>query len=102
MTFDAGGAPGFADRIAGRRTFILAGAEAHVCVLQTALGLVGKGRRLVVVRDAVGSRRPESKEAGLRRMERDGVEVVTTEMVVFEWLGTADNTRFKEAVALIK
>ncbi len=102
MTFDAGRAPGFHDRLGEGRALILAGCEAHVCVLQTALGLVETGRRVFVVGDAVGSRRPESKEAALRRMERNGVEIVTTEMVVFEWLGSAENPRFRQAVALIK
>jgi hypothetical protein len=54
------------------------------------------------VRDAVGSRRAESKETAIRRMERHGVEIVTTEMVVFEWLGTADDPRLREAIALVR
>ena len=102
MTFDSCRAPGFVDRLGEGHALILTGCEAHVCVLQTALGLVKKGRRVFVVGDAVGSRRPESKEAALRRMERNGVEIVTTEMVVFEWLGSADNPRFRQAIALIK
>ena len=101
-TFDAGRTPGFDQRLARGPSVIVAGCEAHVCVLQTALGLAEKGRRVFVVRDAVGSRRPESKEAALRRMERNGVEIVTTEMVVFEWVGDAANPRFRDAVALIK
>jgi len=102
MTFDAGRAPGFYGRLAEGHAVVMAGVEAHVCVLQTALGLIDIGRRVFVVCDGVGSRRPESKDAALRRMERNGVEIVTTEMVVFEWLGSAENPRFREAVALIK
>ena len=102
MEFDAGRAPGFDERSPAGREVIAVGVEAHVCVLQTAFGLIGRGRRVFVVRDAVGSRRAESKEAALRRMERNGVEIVTTEMVVFEWLESAENPRFREAVALIK
>jgi len=102
MEFDASRAPGFDVQLAEGRAVVIAGVEAHVCVLQTALGLVANGRRVFVVRDAIGSRRPESKDAALRRMEANGVEIVTTEMVVFEWLGDAKNPHFKEAVALIK
>lgn len=102
MSFDAFRTPGLYDRLPQGHALILAGAEAHVCVLQTALGLVERGRRVYVVGDAVGSRRADSREAALRRMERNGVEIVTTEMVVFEWLGSANNPRFREAVALIK
>ena len=66
------------------------------------LGLIDAGRRVYLVRDAVGSRRAESKEAAIGRMERHGAEIVTTEVVVFEWLGTADHPRFREALALLK
>ena len=102
MTFDASRTPGFDERLTEGHALILAGWEAHVCVLQTALGLVVKGWRVYVVGDAVGSRRAENKDAALRRMAANGVEIVTTEMVVFEWLGSAANPRFKDAVALIK
>ena len=102
MTFDACRAPGFLDRLAGRADLVVAGCETHVCVLQTVLGLLDAGRRVYLVRDAVGSRRAESKETAIRRMERHGAEIVTTEMVVFEWLGSAEHPRFREALALLK
>jgi len=54
------------------------------------------------VRDAVGSRRAESKDAALERLARHGAEIVTTEMVLFEWLESAEHPRFREVVALIK
>jgi nicotinamidase-related amidase len=66
------------------------------------LGLIAAGRRVYLVRDAVGSRRAESKETAVRRMARHGAEIVTTEMVVFEWLGTAEDPRLRDAIALIK
>jgi len=102
MCFDAAQAPELVARLPREHAAILAGFEAHVCVLQTALGLIARGRRVFVVSDATGSRRPESKAAGLARMERNGAEVVTTEMVLFEWLKSAENPAFKAAVALIK
>ncbi|MGZ8309046.1 MAG: isochorismatase family protein [Rhodoplanes sp.] len=102
MRFDACRAAGFADMLADRPEVIVTGCEAHVCVLQTALGLLDAGRRVYVVRDAIGSRRAESKEAAIRRMERHGADIVTTEMVVFEWLETAEHPRFRAAAALIR
>lgn len=102
MTFDACRAAGFADMLADRPEVIVTGCEAHVCVLQTALGLLDAGRRVYVVRDAIGARRTESKEAAIRRMERHGADIVTTEMVVFEWLETAEHPRFRAAAALIR
>ena len=99
MTFDAVRMPGFLSMLAGDRSVVVAGCEAHVCVLQTVLGLLDAGRRVFVVRDALGSRRAESKETAINRMDRHGAEIVTTEMVIFEWLGTAEHPRFREAVA---
>ena len=102
MTFDACRAGGVMDVLPAGHQVVLAGCEAHVCVLQTALGLLERSRRVFVVADAVASRRPENKEAALRRLERAGAEVVTTEMVVFEWLGSADDPNFKPVIALVK
>jgi nicotinamidase-related amidase len=102
QSFDACRAPGFFEHLPERPALVLAGCEAHVCVLQTALGLMAAGRRVHVVRDAVGARRPESKTAALERLARHGAEIVTTEMVLFEWLETAGHPRFREVMALIK
>ena len=102
MTFDACRAPGFLEALSDRRDVIVSGCEAHVCVLQTILGLLTAGRRVFAVRDALGSRRVESKETAIRRMERNGAEVVTTEMVIFEWLGTAEDPRLHEVITLVR
>ncbi len=102
MTFDACRSSGFPAMLPKGNDVVVSGCETHVCVLQTVLGLVESGRRVFVVRDAVGSRRAESKETAIRRMERHGVEVVTTEMVIFEWLETADDARLDEVISLIK
>lgn len=102
MRFDACREPDFLQRLAANHALVVAGCEAHVCVLQTVLGLIDNGRRVFLVRDALGSRRAESKETAILRMQRHGAEVVTTEMVVFEWLQTAEHPRFREAIALIK
>jgi nicotinamidase-related amidase len=102
MTFDASRAAGFDAMLGPRPDIVVAGCEAHVCVLQTVLSLLDSGRRVFVVRDATGSRRSDSREAAIRRMERHGADIVTTEMVVFEWLASAEHPRFREAAALIR
>ena len=102
MTFDACRMPGFLDRLGNRPDLVVVGCETHVCVLQTVLGLIGAGRRVYAVRDAMGSRRSENKEQALRRMERSGAEIVTTEMVLFEWLGTAEDQRLRHVIDLIR
>jgi nicotinamidase-related amidase len=102
MTFGACGEPGFLPRLAEGHAVVVGGCEAHVCVLQTVLSLIEAGRKVYVVQDAIGSRRAESKEAAVRRMERHGADAVTTEMVLFEWLQTAKHPQFREMAALIR
>ncbi len=85
-----------------RPTVVVAGCEAHVCVLQTTLGLLRLGRRVVLVADAVGSRILANLNAALARAKAHGAEIVTTEMVIFEWLETSDHPRFREVLRLVK
>ena len=83
-------------------TVVVCGCEAHVCVLSTVLALRASGHDVAVVADAVGSRSPENRDVALARMRAHGVDVVTTEMVVFEWLGSSRNPAFREVQKLIK
>ncbi len=85
----------------GRRP-ILMGMETHVCVLQSALALIDLGYAPVAVADACGSRRASDHAAGLARMKAKGVEIATSEMVVFEWLGSSDHAAFRDVIGLIK
>ena len=80
----------------------VAGCEAHVCVLQTVAGLQEAGHRVVVVADAVGSRDPANVTAALDRMARHGAEIVTSEMVLFEWLRDSAHPRFREVQKLLR
>ena len=81
---------------------IICGIEAHVCVLQTALDMRLAGRPVFVVADAVGSRRSESRTVAFDRMLAAGIDVVTTEMVLFEWLRSAAAPEFKPVSRLIR
>ncbi len=86
----------------GRPQIVLCGMEAHVCVLQTALDLPRLGLRPLVVADAVASRRPESRTLALARLSAHGIEIVSAEMVLFEWLGVAGTPDFKALLPLIR
>ena len=79
-----------------RAQFVVAGTEAHVCVLQTVLDLLAAGRRVFVVEDAVGSRRSADKALALARMRSHGADIVSREMVVFEWLRQAGSDVFRD------
>jgi len=102
--FSCSGVPGFIDRLRGLDAgpVVLAGVEAHVCVLLTALDLVTAGFPVAIVADAVCSRRRESLELGLGQARQAGVVVTSTETVVFQWLGRADTDAFRELAKLLK
>jgi nicotinamidase-related amidase len=86
----------------GPSTVVIAGCEAHVCLLQTALELLDEEFDVWVVTDACGSRSARDRDAALDRLAGAGCELVTTEMVAFEWLEDAEHPRFKEILAWIK
>ena len=86
----------------GRSMIVIAGCEAHVCLLQTALELLEEEFDVWVVTDACSSRTERSRDAAFDRLAGAGAELVTTEMVAFEWLRTAEHERFREFLPLIK
>ena len=85
-----------------RNTIVIAGCEAHVCLLQTALDLLEDEFDVWVVTDACGSRTERNRDAAFDRLAGAGAELVTTEMVGFEWLRTAEHPAFREFQAVIK
>ena len=84
------------------RELVVAGCEAHVCLMQTTLGLLRAGWRVAVVADACGSRSPADHALAMARLSAAGALIVSTEMVVFEWLKTCEHPRFKDMLALLK
>lgn len=90
-------APDFIPRLTQqkRNQIILFGIEAHVCVLQTALELKTAGFEVFVVVDAVGSRTEIDYKYGLKRMKQAGIQLITGEMVFFEWLRQSNVPDFK-------
>lgn len=79
-----------------RDQVVVCGVEAHVCVLQTVLDLLAADKQVFVVADAVGSRTAANKELALQRMRQNGAEIVSGEMVAFEWLRAAGTPLFRE------
>jgi len=86
----------------GRESIVLAGCEAHVCLLQTALGLLDEELEVWVVTDACSSRSERNRDAAFDRLAAAGAELVTTEMVAFEWLRDAGHPRFDEVLSIVK
>jgi nicotinamidase-related amidase len=85
-----------------RNTVVIAGCEAHVCLLQTALGLLEEEFDVWVVTDACGSRTELNRDAAFDRLAGNGAELVTTEMVIFELLRSCEHPDFKVGLSLVK
>lgn len=85
-----------------RASIVIAGCEAHVCLLQTALHLLEDEFEVWVVTDACSSRTERNRDAAFDRLAGAGAELVTTEMVLFEWLRSAEHAQFKPVQSLIK
>src|SRR6516225_3632982 len=69
-----------------RNTVLLCGMEAHICVMQTALGALSDGYLVHVVSDAVGSRTEANWKVGLDRLRAAGAVISSTEMMIYELL----------------
>jgi nicotinamidase-related amidase len=85
----------------GRDQVVIAGIETHICVLQTALDLATKGFLPMVVADACASRRVESEQMAWSRMRQCGVQLLSVEMAVFEWLDEAGTPEYQELSSLL-
>lgn len=85
-----------------RSTIVMAGCETHICLLQTALELLDNEFEVCIVTDACSSRVERNRDAAFDRLAAAGAELVTTEMVAFEWLRSAEHPAFADALALVK
>jgi hypothetical protein len=86
----------------GKKTILVCGIEAHICVQQTVEDLLGAGYRVVVAADCVSSRKPSDCQISLERMRQSGAVITTCEAVLYELTGRAGNDRFKAISRLTK
>ena len=104
--FGAGDHPDFLAKLArtARKQVVVAGMEAHVCVMQTSLGLASHGYEVFLVADAIGSRtkRQADRQMALERTRAAGCTTVGTETVLFEWARSGDDAAFREVLELVK
>ncbi len=103
-SFSGGGSAEFMAKLQASacRQVLLVGIEAHICVYQTALDLRAAGYEVQVVVDAVASRLADNKQLALDKLSRQGVELSSVEMALFELLRLAEGSNFKQISQLLK
>ena len=84
-------------KASGKAQIVLCGTEAHICVLQTGLGLLKAGYKLYWLSEASASRRPQEAALARERACANGAVAVSADMVAYEWLHRCDTALFKEA-----
>jgi nicotinamidase-related amidase len=89
-------------KAADRRQVLVCGIEAHVCVYQTTVDLLGFGYEVHLVADAVSSRTVMNRAIGIEKMRDEGVLLTSTEMVLFELCRTAQDPKFREIFKIVK
>jgi nicotinamidase-related amidase len=85
-----------------RNTVLLCGMEAHICVMQTALGALNEGYIVHVASDAIGSRAEWNWKIGMDRMQAAGAVISSTEMMMYELLRCSGTPAFKELLQYLK
>ncbi len=103
-TFSCFGAPEFERRLMelGRKVLLLTGIELHICVYQTAVDALKRGYTPIVIYDATSSRLRPDYELCLHRLLAKGVDVATTDMIIFELVRDASHPKFREVLSIVK
>lgn len=86
----------------GRKNVLLFGTETHICVLQTALGLMEMGYNVMLAEDCCGSRTARDKENGIRRAMGEGIIISGAESILFELTVVSGTPEFKQISKLVK
>ena len=84
------------------RQVVVAGIEAHVCVVQTVIALIEGGDEVHVCWECVSGRGEEYRDWALQRMQQAGATITNHESVAFEWARDKNHPRFKELSALLR
>ena len=104
VVFDCCGSESFLAEVAatGATQILLCGLEAHICVSQTALGLIARGYQVHVAVDAIQSRTIENVNYGLEKMKQSGVLTSSCEMALYELMYSANSPHFKDILTIVK
>ena len=100
-SFDCFGEKKFS-RSLKKKNLIICGIEAHVCVAQTVLTALSKGFNAYLVVDAVSSRKKQDYSIAIKRLEKEGAKLVSTEMIIFQMMKDSKDKNFKKISKIIK
>ena len=101
--FDCTNEPAFNKCLVRTRSQVfLLGMEAHICILQTALSLLKKGKDVFIIEDLIASRNISNKQNALNRLREAGCIITNTESVIFEWIKSSEHDAFRNIALLIK
>jgi nicotinamidase-related amidase len=104
MSFSAMGCEEFVAwvKAQGKKTILVCGVEAHICVLQSIIDLLGEGFRVFIVADCVGSRLVYNRDYAIQRATQEGAFVTTCEGALYEMVQGAGTPHFKAISKLTK
>lgn len=100
--FNALTTEGLKETIKEKENIFVFGIETHICVFQTVIDLLKENYNVFVIKDACASREKEEHKTALSLMEKEGAKIITTEMVLFEFLKSSKHPLFKDLQGLIK
>lgn len=101
-SFDATLTDGLIEKLKEKENIFIFGIETHICVFQTVISLLNKNFNVFVIKDACASRKKDQFQTSINLMKQEGAKIITTEMVLFEFLKSSKHPNFKEIQALIK
>ncbi len=83
-------------------TWLVCGIETHICVYQTARGLLELGYNVELVSDCVSSRSLQNKQLGIKRLQSLGAEITGLEMCLYELVKDCRSPNFRQVLELIR
>jgi isochorismate hydrolase len=104
MAFSCYADPAFASEVnrSGRKQVVLCGVESHICISQTALGMLAAGFQVHICADAVSSRTVENQRIGIEKVRQAGGLITSMETALLEMLQEAGTADFREILQIIK
>ncbi|MRX67585.1 Isochorismate hydrolase [Flavobacterium resistens] len=86
----------------GKKQWLICGIETHICVYQTAMGLLSNDFEVQIVTDCVSSRSKQSIKIALKKLQNKGADLTNVEMCLYELVKDSRQNIFKEILTLIK